>query len=101
VATVRRILVIVSVVMAMAFCFIGVTKIMRLQDPLVADRWQFFVHEAGVEDKKLAYAIADRLAADASRSGGWLHLTAGLLLLINAGMLIRFVPVRSQESPAP
>lgn len=98
--TLRRILVIVSVVVGMGCCFVGVMKITRLQDPLVADRWQFFVRESGVEDRKLAYAIADRLAADASHSGGWLHVSAGMLLLINVGMLIGFAPARPKESPA-
>lgn len=91
---------VLSTVLGMVCLFLGTMDVLGVQRHLVADRWQFFVRDEGVTDRPQALAIADRLAADAQRSG-WLHLAAGLLLLVNAGLLLGWTRRPGAESSTP
>jgi hypothetical protein len=91
---------VVSVVMGLACGFLGTMELLGIQRHLIADRWQFFVREEGVADHQQAFAIAERLAGDA-QGRGWLLLGAGVLLLVNTGLLLGWTPVRHTESSVP
>ncbi len=62
-----------------------------------ADRWQDFIFEEGVEDRKLAQRISLRLSRDVSqpRYPSYGLMAAGVLLLLNGSVLLAMSKKRS------
>ncbi len=92
------VLAIFSLLTGLGCGFVGILDNSNMKDLLVADRWHFFVQEEGVADRQQAYRIAERLAKDVPQSpNNRMLITAGILLVLNAGVLLAGA-ARSQKS---